>query len=63
MMDFMAQLRPGRMSGGGTSGYVCHKPEQTLLYQLVERHWPEFQSELTETDRFLPKHVVREFEQ
>lgn len=37
---------PDRMSGGEVFAYVRHKPEQTLLYQLIERHWPEFQSHL-----------------
>jgi hypothetical protein len=41
---------------------VRHKPEQTLLYQLVEQYWPEFQKQLSETGRFLPRHVTREFE-
>ena len=44
------------------AGYVRHKPEQTLLYQLVEQYWPEFQTQLSETGRFLPRHVTREFE-
>ncbi len=39
-----------------------YKPEQTLLYQLVEQYWPEFQSQLSETSRCLPRHVTREFE-
>ncbi len=39
---------PDRMSGGEVFAYVRHKPEQTLLYQLIERHWPEFQSHLNE---------------
>lgn len=25
-------------------GYVRHRPEATLLYQLVERYYPEFVS-------------------
>lgn len=43
--------------------YQRHQPEQTLLYQLIERHWPEFQSHLSDVGRFLPRHVVREFEE
>ena len=30
--------------------YERHRPEQTLLYQLIERYWPEFQAYLSETD-------------
>ena len=58
----MALLQPDRMSGDVAPAYVRHKPEQTLLYQLVEQHWPEFQAQLNETGRFLPRHVTREFE-
>ena len=54
---------PDRMSGGEVFAYVRHKPEQTLLYQLIERHWPEFQSHLSEAGSFLPRHVTREFEE
>lgn len=58
----MAFLQPDRMSGNVAPAYVRHKPEQTLLYQLVEQDWPEFQTQLSETGRFLPRHVTREFE-
>ena len=54
---------PDRMSGGEVFAYDRHRPEQTLLYQLIERHWPEFQSHLRETGSFLPRHVTREFEE
>ena len=47
---------------GTTPAYVRHKPEQTLLYQLVEQYWPEFQMQLSETGRFLPRNVTREVE-
>ncbi len=58
----MALPLPDRMSGDLASANVRHKPEQTLLYQLVEQHWPEFQKQLGDTGRFLPRHVTREFE-
>ncbi len=29
---------------GFTPGYQRHKPEQTLLYQIIEHHYPEFQT-------------------
>jgi ribosomal protein S27E len=50
------------MSGDAAPAYVRHKPEQTLLHQLVEQYWPEFQTQLSESGRFLPRHVTREFE-
>ena len=38
------------------------RPEQTLLYQLVEAHYPAFVEHLAACERTLPAHVVREFE-
>ena len=58
----MALSQPDRMSGNVAPAYVRHKPEQTLLYQLVEQYWPEFQTQLNETGRSLPRNVAREFE-
>ena len=54
---------PDRMSGGEVFAYVRHKPEQTLLYQLIERHWPDFQLRLSEAGSFLPRHITREFDE
>jgi hypothetical protein len=59
----MASAWPDRMSGGEEFAYVRHKPEQTLFYQLIERDWPAFQSHLSEAGGFLPRHVVREFDE
>ena len=42
--------------------YVRHRPEQTLLYQLVEAHYPAFVGHLAARGRALPAHVQREFE-
>ena len=42
--------------------YVRHRPEQTLLYQLVEAHYPAFVEHLATRGRALPAHVQREFE-
>jgi hypothetical protein len=39
-----------------------HRPEHTLLYQLVERHYPAFLTELTSHAHTLPKYVCQEFE-
>ncbi len=58
----MALPQLDRMSAGATPAHVRHKPEQTLLYQLVEQYWPELQKQLSETGRFLQRHVTREFE-
>jgi hypothetical protein len=43
-------------------GYARHRPEATLLYQLVERHYPEFVAAREAAGRPLPKYVQEEFE-
>lgn len=46
-----------------TQTYQRHRPEQTLLYQLVERHYLEFLEQLSHQGKSLPKHVEKEFEE
>lgn len=43
-------------------GCARHRPEATLLYQLVERHYPEFHKLRAEVGRPLPEYVQEEFE-
>ena len=43
--------------------YKRHRPETTLLYQLVERYYPEFTASLAEQGKHLPKYVDREFDE
>jgi len=38
-----------------------HRPEQTLLYRIVEQHYPVFSTHLAELGRGLPEYVQREF--
>ena len=45
-----------------TPGYERHRPEQTLLYQIIEQHYPSFLAHLEQQDRSLPVYVQREFE-
>ena len=42
--------------------YRRHKPEQTLLYQIVEQHLPAFKRHLSEAGISLPAFVHREFD-
>jgi ribosomal protein S27E len=42
-------------------GYARHRPEATLLYQLVERHYPELVAAREAAGRALPKYVQEEF--
>ena len=45
-----------------TAQYKRHRPENTLLYQLVERHYPAFKEALLQQGKQLPKFVEREFD-
>jgi len=44
------------------TAYVRHRPETTLLYQVIQEYWPEFQAELANQGKYLPAYVTREFE-
>lgn len=43
-------------------GYARHRPEETLLYRLVEEHYPAFLAVREATGRPLPKYVQQQFE-
>ena len=36
------RARPGAPTFIDPPGYARHRPEATLLYDIVERHYPEF---------------------
>ena len=42
--------------------YARHLPERTLLYALVQAHYPDFIVRLEAEDRPLPEYVREEFE-
>ena len=46
----------------GHSTYERHRPEQTLHYQLVEKHYPALVDQMDFQGKSLPAHVHREFE-
>jgi len=61
----MAQAAAGK--DAGTLGvldrrYARHRPERTLLYQLVEAHYPTFAATMALQGKALPGYVEREFE-
>ncbi|MFQ5592490.1 MAG: hypothetical protein ACE5HE_15135 [Phycisphaerae bacterium] len=61
----MAGFPAGRDAGSvsGEAGYYeRHRPEQTLLYQIIEQHYPAFSALMAEQGRELPGYVQREFE-
>ena len=42
-------------------GYSRHRPETTLLYQLVAEYYPRFRYQRAAEGRALPRHVEDEF--
>ena len=55
-------LLAGTVEKGFAPDYQRHKPEQTLLYQIIEHHYPEFQVLMEAQNRPLPKYVQQEFD-
>ena len=55
-------LPPVHGHGLGKTAYERHQPEQTLLYQLVEAHYPALVDQLAQQGKSLPDHVHRDFE-
>ena len=49
-------------AGEGATHYTRHRPERTLLYQIVEEYYPAFVSHLAARGMALPGYVQREFE-
>jgi hypothetical protein len=45
------------------SVYARHRPETTLLYQIIQEYWPEFQAELASHGKYLPANVAKEFDE
>jgi ribosomal protein S27E len=54
--------RPRAPSFIDPPGYVRHRPEATLLYELVEQRYPEFVAAREVSGRPLPRYVQDEFE-
>ena len=58
-------LPPAGTDAIGVAGapvYVRHRPERTLLYQIVEEHLPEFRAQLAQKGVTLPDFVEQEFD-
>ena len=60
----MLPLPAGREAspGVGAPVYERHRPERTLLYQLVDTYYPALRAHLAAQGRELPGYVEREFE-
>jgi len=52
-----------RARSNSSAVYVRHRPETTLLYQIVREYWPEFQAELVSHGKTLPLYVTKEFDE
>ena len=52
----------GNAGREATPGYERHRPEQTLLYQIIEQHYPNFLGHLEQQGRTFPIYVQKEFE-
>ena len=53
----MTVLAAGKDANAGAdraARYARHRPEQTLLYQIIETHSPAFLAALAARDRTLP---------
>ena len=61
----MLPLPAGREASAGVAAarYERHRPERTLLYQLVEEHYPAFKVHSTAQGSPLPGYVEREFDE
>jgi len=58
----MAQAGKDASPAGGAVRYERHRPETTLLYQLVDEHYPTFADRMAAQGTPLPAYVQREFE-
>ena len=47
---------------GDAGRYQRHRPEQTLLYQIIEEYYPAFAAHLAAQGGELPAYVQREFD-
>jgi hypothetical protein len=43
--------------------YTRRRPEETLLYQVIDDHYPDFLAQIEAEGRDLPQFVRREFEE
>jgi hypothetical protein len=62
MSDAACAQRPRTPPFVDPPGYARHRPEATLLYQLVEQHYPSFRELRAEAGRPPPGYVQGEFE-
>ena len=58
---------PSALARSHPPEYRRHRPEETLLCQVIREYWPEFQAEfqaeLASQGRYLPAYVTKEFDE
>jgi hypothetical protein len=57
-----AEVYAPRQAAHAAPHYARHAPERTLLYALVEAHYPDFMARIEAEDRSLPEYVREEFD-
>jgi len=55
----MSSLALCKDSATSLPQYERHKPEQILLYQIIEQHYPAFSGLMEQQGRPLPFHVKK----
>ena len=51
---------PSALTRSHPPDYRHRRPEATLLYQVIEEYWPEFQIELAGRGKSLPAYITKE---
>ena len=59
----MAKATAHKESAAPRPRHERHRPEQTLLYRIIDRHYPEFLACMAEQGRPLPLHIKKEFDE
>ena len=52
-------MHMARNANGKVSAYVRHRPEQTLLYQIIDKYYIDFIGLMEKQGRSLPRYVQR----
>jgi hypothetical protein len=58
-----AACRASPLATNSAARYARHVPERTLLYVLVEAHYPDFIARIKAEGRSLPEYVCEEFDE
>ena len=63
VISSLSSMSLGLAAGSASApGYQRHRPEETLLYQLVEQYYPKLNDHLAAKGQYLPSFVQLEFE-